>query len=137
MIDGILLCAGAVILFVIVGWIAFAIKFAGPAAPLLVHPDDSYLVTNEDVSWFAKTSEKTLRALFKQDEATRLAAWDSLQATSGLTAEVAAQRVRKSFPTYYVFPDDREAPFFEGEDARLPAAIKDKVSSNVFISFIQ
>lgn len=129
-IQGMLICVAATVGALGIAWLVLALKFRGPSAPLQVHPDDSWLVTSADVSWFTSTSEKMLRSLLKQDEATRWASWNSLLDQAGLPEDLATSRVFKSFPTYYVDPIKREDPHHVGDDAHLPVVIKDRVSRN-------
>ena len=61
-------CAGVAVVGAV--GLFFALKYRGPPAPLLVHPDDQWMVTRQDIEWFASTSSKILSGLLGERSAT-------------------------------------------------------------------
>ncbi len=105
-----------------------------PAAPpCAVHPDDRDLVRPEDVAWWSGLTLADCRALERQDDAQRLAAYRRLTESDGLAGAAAGEKVRLGVPTYYRTLElrDDEKFLLGARDAKLPYVLQQRVQRAV------
>jgi len=84
-------------------------------------------VKDEDMRWWWNMYDIERRMMLKVDEFHRLALFEKLQ-EENLSAEEAAERVRKSFP---IFGDPDDTTNATGKDKPLPYELKDRI--NIYI----
>lgn len=92
-----------------------------------VHADDRRLVSVDDCEWFGSLSQKDVQKLLKTDDVFRTAAYLKAK-EEGLSADEAAAKVHKVFPTFYFAVSSRESSGLMGENARLPFCVKDRIN---------
>lgn len=107
------------------GW--FKKKRTDPL-PVEIHEDDRDLVTSADIDWFETLTPDEVRSLLHADDVSRMAHFLGKQ-RSGMSEDAAAASVRKCSLYYYLMSKGRDnEPHFQGEDARLPFCVKDRVN---------
>ena len=104
-----------------------------PAPKLPIHPEDQGLVREVDDIWWSTLTLKDCRTMEQQDNTTKVATLIHYIEKDGLSEEEASRRTRKSLPAYYGSLEERddEPLGFDGDDAKLPYVLKDRVNRAV------
>jgi len=84
-------------------------------------------IKNDDIRWWWNMSDLERQIILEFDEVIKLAMF-SKHRESGLSADVANQKVRKAFP-FYGDPDDKR--YANGNDRPLPCELKNRVNNYV------
>ena len=116
-------------------------KFFGrhqPAPPCAIHPDDSDLVSSEDIEWYNTLSFQDCQALEREDTVFRMGALVKFTKTDGLSDEEALKKVRLTFPSYYLKLEHRADDEFaiDTADAKLPYCLKYRINRAVISRLI-
>lgn len=103
-----------------------------PAPSYEIHPDDEKLIKSEDVDWWETMTTDSLKAIEQQDNVARMTAYSHFMESEGMSKEDALNEVKISFPIYYLTLTQRlDKPFSEGEDAKLPYLLKNRINNTI------
>jgi len=103
-----------------------------PAPAYEVHPDDQELITLEDAKWWETVTIAKLKSFEEEDNGARIALFTHLTKNQGMSTEKALDDVKRSFPMYYLTIKQREdKPFLEGDKAKLPYILKQRINNTV------
>jgi hypothetical protein len=125
-------------------WLMFGVLAIGTIVILVVWftgarmPDqqvadaDLDLVRERDRERWRRLRRRSYQSDKRQDDFYRMAAYRKATA-DGASEPDARARVRREFPFYYLNPADRDAGEFSGDDANLPAILRERVTCNARI----
>jgi hypothetical protein len=103
-----------------------------PAPSYEIHPDDEGLVKSQDIDWLKTITMDDLKAIEQQDNIARMTLYTYCTETKGMSKEDALNEVKISFPIYYLTLTQRsDKPFTEGEDAKLPYILKNRINNAI------
>jgi len=103
-----------------------------PVPSYEIHPDDECLVKSQDIDWWKTVTMDDLKTIEQQDNIARMTLYTHCIETKGMTKEDALNEVKISLPIYYLTLAQRsDKPFTEGEDAKLPYILKNRINKMI------